>query len=115
MSDLKHALSPAELDELGGFLASSERAERAMDICTLEGYFTAIVIGPQAVMPSRWLPWVWDRIDGQGEAIYESLDQANRIIGLLMRFMNGIAHTFMDDPTAFAPIYTRAAQHGAAE
>lgn len=38
-----------------------------MNLSTLEGYLTAIVIGPQTVIPSRWLPWVWDREEGQAE------------------------------------------------
>lgn len=46
---------------------------------------------------------------------FDNLDQANRIMNLLMRFMNGIARAFMDDPAAFEPIYWRAAQWGAAE
>ena len=115
MNPLNAALSPADLDELDTFLASDDAPESAMDVSTLEGYLTAIVIGPQMVMPSRWLPWVWDMEDGKAEVIYASMDQANRIMELLMRFMNGIADTFMRDPAAFKPIYWREAQWGAAE
>ena len=86
-----------------------------MDVSTLEGYLTAIVIGPQAVLPSRWLPWVWDREEGCAEAAFDNLDQANRIMFLLMRFMNGIVRAFMDDPASFEPIYRREAHRGAAE
>jgi len=115
MSNLELALSPAELDELDNFLASPELEERSMDVSMLEGYLTAIVIGPQVVMPSHWLPWVWDRAEGQAEADFDSLDQANRIMNLLMRFMNGIARSFMDDPASFEPIYWREVHWGAAE
>lgn len=115
MNPLDTALSPAELDELDGFLASTDAPESAMDVSTLEGYFTAIVIGPQAVLPSQWLPWVWDLEEGEAGVIYASMAQANRIMGLLMRMMNGIADHFMTDPAAFEPIYWRAAHWGAAE
>lgn len=115
MNDLNHPLSRAELDELDDFLASPELEERSMDVSTLEGYLTAIVIGPQTVMPSRWLPWVWDREEGRAEAAFDNLEQANRFMNLLMRFMNGIARAFMDDPASFEPIYWREAHWGAAE
>lgn len=113
--DLNAKLSPAELDELDDFLASADVPESAMDVAALEGYLTAIVIGPQTVMPSRWLPWVWDMEDGQRDATFANLDQANRIMGLLMRFWNGIARAFMDDPASFEPIFWREAHWGAAE
>ena len=115
MNPLNTTLSPAELEELDAFLDADDAPESAMDVSTLEGFFTAIVIGPQAVMPSRWLQWVWDMEDGKAEVIYASMDQANRIIELLMRFMNGIADTFMRDPATFEPIYWREVQWGAAE
>lgn len=115
MNNLELALSPVELDELDDFLASPEMEERSMDVSMLEGYLTAIVIGPQVVLPSQWLPWVWDREEGQADAAFDSLDQANRIMNLLMRFMNGIARSFIHDPASFEAIYWREAHWGAAE
>lgn len=115
MTELNQPLSTAELDELDDFLSSDAAPESAMDVSTLEGYLTAIAIGPQAVMPSRWLPWVWDIEAGKAEVAFADLNHANRIMALLMRFMNGIILTFMDDPESFEPIYWRAAHWGAAE
>ncbi len=115
MNELSHPVAPAELDELDDFLASDDAPEAAMDLSMLEGYMTAIIIGPQTVMPSHWLPWVWDSESGEDGASFADLEQANRIMALLMRFMNGIARTFMDDPASFEPIYWREAQWGAAE
>ena len=79
MNELRHPLAPAELDELDDFLATDDATEAAMDLSTLEGYLTAIVIGPQTVMPSRWLPWVWDSESGEAEASFADLDQAYAI------------------------------------
>ena len=114
-AELDQSLSEAALNELEDFLADESIEETSMDVSTLEGFLTAIVIGPQTVMPSRWLPWVWDREKGQAEAVFDNLDQANRIMNLLMGFMNGIAHAFMDDPPSFEPIYWRGGHWGAAE
>lgn len=115
MNPLDTPLSPAELDELETFLDSDDAPESTMDVSTLEGFFTAIVIGPQMVPPSHWLPWVWDMESGKTEVSFASLEQANRIMGLLLRMMNGIADAFVRDPAAFEPMYWREVQWGAAE
>lgn len=115
MTEMNYPLTAAELGELDHFLSSGDAPETAMDVSMLEGYLTAMAIGPQAVMPSRWLPWVWDRQDGQAEVAFANMEQAQRIMGLLMRFMNGIARDFMDDPASFEAIYRREAHWGAAE
>lgn len=109
------ALSPTELLELETFLDSDDAPESAMDVSTLEGYMTAIVIGPHAVLPSRWLPWVWDFENGKAAVVFASMEQANRVMSLLMRMMNGIADTFMRDPAVFEPMYWREVRWGAAE
>jgi uncharacterized protein len=115
MNNSNTALSRSELHELDAFLDSDDVPEAAMDLSTLEGFFTAIVIGPATVMPSQWMPWVWDMDEGRAEVTYASMEQAQRIMGLLMRMMNEIARTFMRDPASFEPIYRREAQWGAAE
>lgn len=114
MNDFNLLLSPAEIDELGDFLASPTLAEKAMTVPALEGYLTAIVIGPQVVLPSLWLPWVWDMDDGEADPTFADLDQANRIMYLLMRFMNGIISAFLDNSAPFEPIYWRAMHRGGA-
>jgi uncharacterized protein len=115
MTALNQALSAEELDELGDFLSLPDMEDRSMDLSMLEGFLTAIIIGPHVVMPSQWVSWVWDAEEGREEAVFSGLDQANRIMGLLMRFQNGIAHDFMTDPAAFEPMFWREARWGAAE
>jgi uncharacterized protein YecA (UPF0149 family) len=46
-----------------------------MHLTTLEGFLTALVIGPKIVMPSQWIPWIWDRIDGQVAPPFEDTQQ----------------------------------------
>jgi uncharacterized protein len=52
-------LDGAELDELDRFLSSDATAGETLDLAGLDGYLTALVIGPVTVMPSRWIPGVW--------------------------------------------------------
>jgi len=114
-SEHEPALSDAELEELDDFLADEALQETSMDISTLEGYLTAIAIAPRIVMPSQWLPWVWDMDDGEAEAEFEDDEQAKRILSLVMRLYNGVVRSFMTDPDAFEPIFWRGNQWGAAE
>lgn len=112
---LDQPLSNAELDELDDFLASEAIEDRSMDVSTLEGFLTAIAIGPNTLRPSEWLPWVWDMKQGEAEAEFESAEQAKRIMALVLRYYNAVIHAFTTDPASFEPIFRRGAQWGAAE
>ena len=50
---------PIDGDELGSFLRSVTVGEDAMDISMLDGFLTALVVGPTNLPPSLWLPKVW--------------------------------------------------------
>ncbi|MDP3288141.1 MAG: UPF0149 family protein, partial [Methyloversatilis sp.] len=115
MDALNQPLSQSELDALEDFLALPHLQDSSMDVPMLEGFLTAIVIGPRMVMPGEWLPRVWDRYDASVAPDFVDRRQAERIITLLMRFMNGIADTFLNEPEAFQPIFWRPERRGAAE
>ncbi|MBP9915718.1 MAG: UPF0149 family protein, partial [Thiobacillaceae bacterium] len=52
-------LTDEELDELDQFLTSDATPEECMDIAMLDGFLTALVIGPNTILPSQWLPAIW--------------------------------------------------------
>lgn len=108
-------VTDADLERLGAFLMSDAAPESAMDVSTLEGFLTALVIDPTVVPPSQWLPWVWDFEEGRADVEFADIDQANEMIGLVMGLMNRIADTFADDPANFEPVFMREAVWGAAE
>ena len=114
-AELHQPLSEAELDELDDFLADEAIEDRSMDVSMMEGFLTAVAIGPRTVLPSEWLPWVWDIEDGQAEASFESEEQATRIISLVMRHHNAVVQTFIDDPASFEAVFRLGNQWGAAE
>jgi uncharacterized protein len=99
--DLNQPLSEAELDELSDFLASDITPDEAMDVAMLHGYLTAIAVGPVTLTPSKWLPGVWGET---GEPAFDSLEHAQHILDLLVRYYNEIVLTFMEAPEQFQPV-----------
>lgn len=112
---LEGALTPEEFEELDEFLCRTELEDTSMDVSTLDGFLTAIVIGPRLVKPSVWLPWIWDMDDAENAPNFEGGEQANRIMSLIMRHYNSLVHTFNNAPETFEAIFWEGRQWGAAE
>jgi len=108
-TDLNQSLSAEEMEELNDFLLNRIPDEEdnpgkdcgIFELSMLDGFFTAMVSGPQMVPPSQWLPAIW----GDYEQIWDSEDQFRRIMTLLMRHMNSIAGMLMDVPDDFEPVF----------
>jgi uncharacterized protein len=94
-------LSQEEIRELDAFLLSDATPDECMDIATLDGFLTALAIGPALVPPSVWLPLVWGR---EKDPVFESAAQAERIIGILLRRFNDICRMFGENATGFEPL-----------
>jgi uncharacterized protein len=84
-------LTDAELDRLGGFLKSC-KGGRAMNVEQLDGFFAALIAGPENVMPSEYYREVFGG-EMSDACEFRSIDQANEILGLMMRHWNTIAGT----------------------
>ena len=87
-------LTDAELDRLGDFLEGC-KSGKAMNLEELDGFFAALIAGPEAVMPSEYNREVFGG-DMQDACEFASLDQAKEILGLLMRHWNTIAGTLLN-------------------
>jgi uncharacterized protein len=102
MHDMMTPLSEEELEELDIFLLELE-AEESMTLDMLDGYLHALAIGPETVMPSQWLPRVWGQQAGAMLPPVADLDQANHLLGLVMRYFNSIVSGFDHTPPLLAP------------
>jgi len=101
---LDEPLSDAELDELEVFLASDAVPQDCMDLEMLDGFLTAIVSGPEAIQPSEWLPQVWSDGGRTANPAFADSEQAQKIMGLMLRHMVGIQRTLGESPTRFKPL-----------
>ncbi len=109
MKNLNKALTSSEQDWIDSFLlnrmAEDEdvegKDEGILGISELDGYFTAIVSGPEMVVPSLWLPQVW----GDFELEWESEKEFEKVVNLFMRHMNSIASILIENPSYLEPIF----------
>lgn len=88
-------LNDAELDRLGDLL-ENRGGDKAMNLEQLDGFFAALVVGPETVMPSEYLPEVFGG-DMSNHSGFASRDEANEFFGLMMRHWNTIADTLFKD------------------
>jgi uncharacterized protein len=61
-----------------------------MSLEMLDGFFTALVIGPETLSPSQYLSLVWGTQDGDGPQ-WDSSEQAEYALQLLVKHWNAIA------------------------
>jgi uncharacterized protein len=90
---LTQPLTSDELDRLEAFL-SGVNSGKAMNLEELDGFFCALICGPEVVLPSEYLSCVWgsELIQGAG---FKSIEEVQDIISLLMRHWNTIAETLL--------------------
>lgn len=103
-SDMMAPLSAEELDELEGYLLDLD-TEEGMTLDMLDGFLHALAIGPETVMPGRWLPKVWGQDDGAMLPPVATLEEANHLLGLVMRHFNSIVSGFEQQPSAVIPLW----------
>ena len=93
-------MTQAQLKNLSSLLTKLDK--QSMPIPTLHGYLSAIVIGPELIQPSEWLPFVFNQEGEKPE--FDSMDDANQVIGTIMNFYNSIIQDL--DADRYKPIFT---------
>ena len=68
-----------DLKALDEYLMSDESPENCMQLSDLDGFLTAIVVGPELIQPSEWMPVVW----GGESPEFADEAQATTIMGAL--------------------------------
>ena len=105
-----------DLDYLDSVLLNRVDEERVTEksdegilcVSELDGFLTAIVSGPETVVPSRWLSAVW----GDFEPTWDSIDEFQKIMGLTMQLMNFNAIVLMEQPEHFEPLFLERERKG---
>ncbi len=98
--NLNAPLSPDEIDELSEFLLSDAMPDEGMDIVALDGFLTAMIIGPAPLPPDAWMPVIC----GGEQPGFDSEEQVRWFVGQIMRLANTISLRLAADPPCFEPI-----------
>lgn len=75
-----------QLGQLKAFLESAARPEGTFNLEQLYGYLFAVACAPEMIMPSQWLPIIFNDED----AGYSGLDEANTILQVIMLIYNDL-------------------------
>ena len=87
MAALKEPLTDAEYDRVASML---ERSERAMNLEMLDGFFAALICGPDLVPPSEYLRVIWGGDKMGGDKGWRDEAEMQEFFDLIMRHWNSL-------------------------
>ncbi len=90
-----------DLKALDEYLMSDESPENCMQLSDLDGFLTAIVVGPELIQPSEWLPVIW----GGESPEFANDAQATAILDAVVGRYNEIARSLNKIPPEIDPIF----------
>jgi len=90
-----------DLDALDDYLVSDHAPDNGMGLSDLDGFLTGIVVGPELILPSEWLPEIW----GGDEPEFESEAEMRTVLGTIMGRYNEIVTCLDSEPESFDPIF----------
>ena len=83
-------LSDADVSELDELLQALPEDLDPLDVEMLDGFLAAVLLQPEPVPPSAWLPFVFDA-QGRGPALPDDRGDDTRAVELIMRRHNELA------------------------
>ena len=101
MEDVPPPSGPIDLDALDDYLMSDHAPDYSMGLSDLDGFLTGIVVGPELILPSEWLPVIW----GGEEPEFASDEEMRTVLGTIMGRHNEIVACLADDPNDLDPIF----------
>jgi uncharacterized protein len=82
-----------DYDQLGGML-SRIVGGKIPNIEALDGFLTALVVYPEPIKPSEFVPVIISGGTEEGDLVFDSTGEAEQFYGLLMRYWNQINREF---------------------
>jgi uncharacterized protein len=78
----------------------------------LDGFIAGLLVCPELIMPGDWLPLVCHEDSADRQPVFEDLDHANRVLGLVMEHYNNVARTLMERPDRYSPLFSVDTRNG---
>lgn len=92
---------PVDLDALNEYLASDRAPPDSMDVSQLDGFLAGVIVGPEMVGPSEFLPVIW----GGEQPEFEGMEEAEAILGSILGRYNEIAEGLAVEPPEYGPVF----------
>ena len=106
-------LTDAEIEQLDEFLTSEPTPKAAMDISMMDGFITALASGPNMMMPSSMLRWIWDADRGEQSPTFANAAESEHIIELIIRYWNDLNDTLNNALDGYEPLFLESELDGA--
>ena len=103
-------LTKAELTFIEDILDKYGNDASILSVSELDGFLTAIVSGPEMVLPSQWLPMLWGGPNEEPE--WESEEEFKAFFSLTMQHMNNNAEMLTEYPDEFEALFFRRNANG---
>ena len=97
----------SELDRLQDLLATIPSEWKGMNVVELDGYVAALIVCPDTVPPSEWLPGVWGSNIG-----LEDAEGTEATVAAVMGHCSRIARELAESPEDYAPVLRVDAESG---
>ena len=92
---------PVDLDMLNDYLLSDRSPPECMDVSQLDGFLAGLIIGPEIIAPSEFLPVIW----GGDEPSFADAAEADLVMRSILGRYNEIIDGLDDSPANYAPVF----------
>ena len=79
MEEHTSAIGRIDIGVLDDYLMSDRAPDDSMGLSNLDGFLTGLIVGPELVQPSEWLPVVW----AGAEPEFESEAEMRAVLGTI--------------------------------
>lgn len=92
-------ITDEDLDFIDAIFEKYATDDSIVSVSELDGFLTAIVSGPDMIMPSEWLPEIWGGTEQMPN--WESKEEFGRFMQIVMGIMNDNVEVLMEQPEDF--------------
>ncbi|MFM2053031.1 MAG: hypothetical protein RL456_1068 [Pseudomonadota bacterium] len=102
-------LNDADMDELDQMLLSVASEDSILDMESLDGYLTALLLAPALPDADVWIPRIWGS-DDPDHSPFPSGKKTKKLVQLVLRHLASIDRQLRADPDGLEPLFGIAEQ-----